>query len=321
MSPCPTITGDVTIATNAAGSIKLNGVESIEGNLRSEDCFGGEAFALGFFVIEPQGFVPAFWRPRCSGLLSLSCPSLVSVSQNVTLLNMLNITSISLPELEKVGSPFYLDGLPSLTSVSIPKLSSVGYFHLAYAPALSELNLQGLTNLSSVYINNVGLTSMPAINVTTKVESFVVGGVPNMPMVEVWTPDIGLLQVNGNGFTGVATYKFGNGVAPTSIDSFSISGCGTVLLYGEFKDGTTSNKNFIATGNSFQSLDLTKWSTNGSVYIQGNPQLQAITWNYTRDVLESLVLKDNPLLNNFDGFLIKNISTLELVGAFDTKFL
>jgi hypothetical protein len=45
LSACPTITGNLVLATNAAGNIKLDGVESIEGNLTNEQC--GNVVQLG----------------------------------------------------------------------------------------------------------------------------------------------------------------------------------------------------------------------------------------------------------------------------------
>lgn len=319
LSACPTITGDVIIATNAAGAIKLNGVQSIEGNLISKQCFPGESPIFDMIEYSPHDQVSNLVRSGCFGLLSLSSSTLVSVSQNITLQNLLNITTISLPALETIGTHFYLDGLPILTKLAIPKLSSVGGFHLAYAPALLSINLDGLTHLSSVYINSVGLLSMPAIDVKTKITSFVVGGVPNMPVISVWTPYIGLLQVNGNGFTTMATYNLVTKVDIKAIDTFSVSGCG--VLSGVEGDVPITNENFIATGNSFQSLNLASWTTNGSTYIQGNPQLKSIEWNFNTHVMDTFVIRDNPLLNDFTSFEVQNVSSLVLVGSFDTEIL
>ena len=255
----------------------------------------------------------------CFGLLSLSSPTLVSVSGNITLQNLLNLTTIFLPALETVGLPFHIDGLPNLTNLTIPKLSYVGDFHLAYTPALSSMDLDGLTNLSSVYINGVGLTSMPLIDVSTKVASFVVGGVPNMPLISVWTPYIGLLQVNGNGFTTMVTYNLLTTAGIKAIDTFSISGCG--ILSDVDSNTATTNENFIASGNSFQDLDLSSWHINGSAYIQANPQLQNIEWNSDTNVMDTIVIRDNALLNSVGNFWVTNVSTLVLVGSFGTGFL
>jgi hypothetical protein len=97
---CPTVTGDVTLATNATGNISLDGIRVINGNLASESC-----------------------TDNCFSLTSLSSSTLVSVSQNMSLISLSGLTSVSLPGLQVIGAQFYLDALPNLQNLSIHALS------------------------------------------------------------------------------------------------------------------------------------------------------------------------------------------------------
>jgi hypothetical protein len=101
---------------------------------------------------------------NCTGLLSLSSSTLVSVSQNVSLQGFLNITNITFPLLRSVGSDFYLDGLPALSTLATPNLNSIEAFHLALARNLTTLNINNITSVSSIEINDVGLSALPNLN-------------------------------------------------------------------------------------------------------------------------------------------------------------
>ena len=125
LSACPTITGNDVLATNAAGGINLGGVVSIEGNLTSEECgTQGQNDQLGYLASEPNPYA-LYLNMNCTGLLSLSSSTLTSVSQNISLQGLINITNITFPLLKSVGTNLYLDGLPALKTFSTPSLSSM----------------------------------------------------------------------------------------------------------------------------------------------------------------------------------------------------
>jgi hypothetical protein len=127
LKACPTITGNVVLATNAAGDIKLNGVGVIEGNFTSQQyCFDNSPFVTVTYDYQRYGLEANCVIWKCSGLLLFNSSMLVSVSKNLTLQNLINISSISVTAAESIGQPFYLDGLPALTNLAIPKLTSVG---------------------------------------------------------------------------------------------------------------------------------------------------------------------------------------------------
>jgi hypothetical protein len=95
----------------------------------------------------------------------LSSSTLVSVTGNFGLQGLLKITVISLPLLNSFGIAFYLDGVPALNALSVLNLSFMETFHLVFAQNLTIVTLNNITYVSSMEINNVGLYSLPSINI------------------------------------------------------------------------------------------------------------------------------------------------------------
>jgi hypothetical protein len=146
---CATVTGDVILASNAAGVVNFDGIQVIDGNLVSDSC-----------------------SSNCSSFTSLSSSTLTSVSQNITFQNLPGLGSVSFPGLQNVGGQFYLDSLPNLQNLSIHSLSSVGQFHLGFAAKLVSMDLIGMQKVTgqdpSIEVISIGLSALQGLNVDTK---------------------------------------------------------------------------------------------------------------------------------------------------------
>jgi hypothetical protein len=308
---------NLVLASNAARNIKLDGVESIEGNLTSEQC--GNAVPLGYLMgFEPDGYssdlliYDDYTSSNCTGLLSLSSSTLVSVSQNFSLQDFLNITNITFPLLKSVGSNFYLDGLPALSTLAAPNLNSIEAFQLALARNSTTLNINNITSVSSIEINDVGLSALPNLNDLSEIESLAVGGIPNIQQLTLATPSIGTLLVNGNGFLDLWLYDVTKGSkgGVSNVTSLSVSGCSWVHV-----DFPVSIETLEAAGNSFTQLDL--FSVNFSnIYLQSNPQLQYVTWPPNSSIFTTVVVINNPLLRFSNPWTLQSVNTLILKGSF-----
>ena len=314
LSSCPTITGNVVLATNAVGSIKLDGVVSIEGNLTNEQCDSvGQADQLGYLPTD-QNIYTVYTEHNCTGLLSLSSSTLTSVSQNLSLQGLLNITNVTFPLLKSVGTNLYLDGLPALSTFSAPDLSSMESLHLAYAQNLPTLGIDKVANVSSVEFNDVGLTTLPDLSAVTEVGYFAAGGMPNVRQLILTTPTIDTLVVNGNGFLDLWLFNSETDAAITNISTLSVSGCSFL-----HSDSSISIDTLIAVGNSF--LDLSFYSVNVSnIFLQNNAQLSSITWPKNGTSMDTVVITGNPLLQQ-TVWTLKNVTSIILKGSFGSGFL
>ena len=302
ISSCSTITGNLVLATNSAGSIALDGVQVIEGSFTSELCSSGSS---------------------CSGLASLSSSTLTSVSYGVTLQSFSSLTNIDLPQLLSTGSAFSLEDLPALQNVSIPQLASAESFHISNTPQLTNLTLDLLQNVSSVTVTDVGLSTFPTIVSTSNITSFIVSGINNLGLLTINTPSIGLLDVQGNGTLGFilggSLIKKNN----VTIYDFPISSIDTVNLFGIGSVAYSPNAtitNFNSTSNNFTAIGLheTKGLTN--IYIIDNPHLKSITWPDML-VLNNITITGNPLLTETVGWSVQNVTNYYVTGSFNEQFV
>ena len=302
VNACPTVTGDVILATNAAGIINLDGVQVIEGNFGSEGCSG-----------------------TCASITSLSCAALVSVSQNLTLHNLPSLTNISLSQLQTVGAQFYLESLPSLQELSIPSLASVGLFHLVSAPKLLSMNLTGLQNVTgsdpSIEVVGVGLSYLANLNVNTNLSSFILRDSPNIQDVSLSTPQIDYLEVAGNGSGGFGTSVGNNFIS--RIGTLNVSGCSGLEL-----SSPTTFDIMILSQNTFSSifLDPVKVINNLSIVSNFNLNQALLPTDMSIQNIEisgNEVLESQHIVAGTEAWPwgIKNISSMILDGLFENIFL
>ena len=302
ISSCSTITGDLVLATNSAGSIALDGVQVIEGSFTSELCSSGSS---------------------CSGLASLSSSTLTSVSYGVTLQSFSSLTNINFPQLLSTGSAFSLEDLPALQNVSIPQLASTENFHISNTPQLTNLTLDLLQNVSSVTVTDVGLSTFPTIVSTSKITSFIVSGINNIGLLTINTPYIGLLDVQGNGTLGFILG--GSTIIKNNITiyDFPISSIDTVNLFGIGSVAYSPNAtitNFNATSNNFSGIGLGENKGLTNIYIIDNPHLKSISWPDML-VLNNITITGNPLLTETVGWSVQNVTNYYVTGSFNEQFV
>ena len=211
-SACPTITGDVILATNVASTISLDGIQVITGSLTGGSC-----------------------GSTCAAYSSLSSSTLTSVSQNFTLEALPSITTIFFPQLKTVGGSFYLDSLPSLNNLST-SLSSAGQFHIVSAPILYFVNFQSLNNLtgSSFILRDVPGIRTFTLNQALHVEYLEFSGANTSESVEFFlgedsaTLNIDVLNITGCWYIGikgdlnVGTAIFSNNIGVVDLDLTSV---------------------------------------------------------------------------------------------------
>jgi hypothetical protein len=305
VAACPTVNGDVTLATNASGTINLDGLQSINGNLASEICSNS-----------------------CGAIASLSSATLISISQNISLIGLSNLTNVALPKLQTVGEQFYLDSLSSLNELSVPKLTSVGQFHLGTAPNLTSMNLTQLQNVTgqnpSVEIFSVGLLYFQNLNVNTNLSSFILRDTPNSEGLDLDIPTIDYLEIQPGGTFG-KSFSFSTSTGATFVSrvgTLNMSGCdGFDAAY------PTTYDTMILSQNSFETLYLNpvKILNNLSIINNGNLNSALLPTDMS---IPNIEISGNgvfsqELIAGTDSWPwgIKNVSTMILDGFFVPDFL
>ena len=304
---CQTVTGDIILATSASGTINLDGIQAIDGNLASEFC-----------------------STSCASVNSLSSSTLVSVAQNISLVNLSSLKNISLPQLQTVGAQFYLDSLSNLQDLSIPGLSSVGQFHLVSAPKLVTMNLTGVREVTgqspSIEIVSVGLLSFQGFSASTNLSSFILRDTPNSPGLDLSTSQIGYLEIQpGNGSGKAFSFSTSGGSGPSFVSrvgTLNMSGCNS------FEADATTYDTVVLSQNTFDilRLDSIKVLTNFSILDNGNLNQFLLPNNMS---IPNIKISGNNLLQSQElssatdlwPWGMKNISTLILEGPFETAFL
>lgn len=144
LSSCETVKGDIEIAEHTTGGISLDGVREITGSLT----------AIG-----------------AANLSSLSAPDLESIGKTFKLNGLITLTTLSFGSLTEVGAIDWA-ALPNLQALSFAKgvskagsvsitntgltslngisLDTVGDFDITANPALSEVNVNDITNCTGL---------------------------------------------------------------------------------------------------------------------------------------------------------------------------
>lgn len=153
---CSTVTGDISIATNVVGNIKIDGPKVITGNLFSAQCLAAS---------------------NCTGMKSLSSSTIQTINKDFHLQGIQNLTSIDFPALTTVQTIVFLD-LVAVETVAFDKgLSDItgGTVHMEGMSSLQ--NLSGLAFTEIDYLSlHTGPLSELALLVEQTSEFFSVGG-------------------------------------------------------------------------------------------------------------------------------------------------
>ncbi|KAH8655466.1 hypothetical protein BX600DRAFT_500659 [Xylariales sp. PMI_506] len=311
INACSTITGNVVLATNAATDIHLDTVVVINGSLISEAChYTGPAYdsineTYGYNIVpDPPQYLSSiniwedYGKQNCSGLLSLSSKNLQTVSQDVSLQNLLNITSVQLPKLTSVGGSTTVGGVPLLEELDLSALSSTSSFRIVYAPLLQNMSTPNIREVTdAIELQSVGLRSLAIFNLTTNLTSLTIGGVPNLSYIPIFPLNVGSIQVQGDGFLQYGTYGDGGALGIRSADTVTVSGCSSVYL------GTMAINSVVAIGNSFFELDLSGITGMQSVRVQNNQAVERLVLPLYDSKLATLEVSGNPGIVAFNTIL------------------
>ncbi|KAK3934013.1 hypothetical protein QBC46DRAFT_454474 [Diplogelasinospora grovesii] len=327
LSGCATVTGDIVLATNAAGNISLTGVEIVDGSITAESCLHvadtSPVVAIPYIF---NGNYSDYTGNNCTGLASLAGPTLSSISQALNLSNLPGLTSVSFPKLTSVAGQVLLYGLPSLENLTVPHLASAESFHLVYAQELQRLDLNALRNVTGTFeIQTVGLTynggdDAFSISLDQAVSSFIIGGIPKVRGFQLVASYAGLVEVQGNGFLEFVYWLAGD---YNRVGTLSVSGCGNLVLSSMAVD------TFIVNDNTISELNLGGIQTIKTLRIQNNRQLINLDLPSIPPVLgfgllpswQNLEISGNPLLQSalipYNNPPIQNLSSMIFTGPFD----
>ena len=142
LNVCKTITGDVVISPNAAGSIALNGVQQITGDLTCQNA--GQLTSLSSDQLTSIG-----------GTFGLSNLTILSTLQMNSLKSVKNIEWVSLPALQGLN---FNQGVTQAQSVVISntqlntltgvELDTIGSMDINNNPYLNTVNVNNLANVT-----------------------------------------------------------------------------------------------------------------------------------------------------------------------------
>ncbi|KAK3937316.1 hypothetical protein QBC46DRAFT_392946 [Diplogelasinospora grovesii] len=333
LSGCATVTGDIVLATNAAGNISLTGVEVIDGSITTETCIWKNGTAGTYVAGSPVLAIPymsddtdiqsAYTDNNCTGLVSLAGPTLMSISQALNLSNLPGLASVSFPKLKTVAGEVLLYGVPSLENLTLPQLASAESFHLVDAQELQSLDLPALNNVTGTFeIQTVGLTyDTYVFSLEFLVSSFIIGGIPKVRGFQLTAGHVGLLEVQGNGFL---EFVYWNAIDYNRVDTLSVSGCGS-LVFGNMAVDT-----LIVNGNTISTLRLNGIQTIKTLRIHNNRQLTDVEMPFFPSLSgfgllpswQNLEISGNPLLQSarieyYGNPPIQNLSSMVFTGPFD----
>jgi len=260
------VTGDITIATNVVGNIKIDGPIVITGNLISAQCLAAS---------------------NCTGLNSLSSPTLQTINEDFSLQGIKNLTNIDFPVLETVHNLIFLDLISVDTVVFDKGLSNVtgGTVHME-----GLTSLQNLSGLAFTQIDDLFLQTGPLSDLTLLVEQ-----------------TSGLFSVGGGGSLHL------DASALKSTSSLTVSGCGDVNLAG-----LVTCANIAFEQNKFTSLSMPSFVSSSYSYLTIGENADLASINLPGVVeLDTLWIWGNAALLNINGFSkLTNVEDVKVSGNF-----
>ena len=307
------------IAATATGTIDLDRIDKISGNLSNEECFDGADNDDNTQALL-DGRLRA-WAD-CSGLESLASNTLTHITGHVTLRSLVGITSVNLRSLEIVDSTLSVEFLPHLQRMNLNSLETVESLFVLHNRQLVNLTMPQLNNVtaaeeSTVELVDLGIYQWPRIKVRIhhyseetprRLERLVAKNLPNISFFELNNADeIGLLEVHGlpNQTAQLTTEFEPAGPRPgqpftdpvAAIGNFTMTGFG-----GNFtidSDDTIQIKHVHLVNNTITSINLYRVAEPQSLLVANNADLNSFEMPSDMSSVqwESIEFDNNPRLS------------------------
>lgn len=215
--------------------------------------------------------------PQTNGQISIN--GVQSISGDLTVLNVTQLTSLSADQLSEIGGTWHMEDLTILANLQFDSLQSVGDIQWLALPALQSLSFsQGIQKAKSVLISNTQLNNIDGIELQ----------------------QVGDFNINNNGF--MADINVNNLKNITGITNFAANG----------QDLKISFPNLIGAGNmTFRNVSGVSVPSlkrvGGALGLISNTLSSFLAPNLT--VIDgSLVLLDNENLNNVSFPVLQGIN-------------
>lgn len=278
LTACATITGGITIASNAVGDIRVDGVEAIHGDFRNDACDTTPVLNATDWCNSGNG----------TALTSLSSSTLLDIDGQFALQSLPLLTTLSFPKLNRVAGIYWKD-LPSLSNVSL--LGGITALHnpkdditIESADQLTSLHGLDIKNIITMTINLTHLADLPLPALTANSISVFGGGLLNLNLSS-------LLHT----------------------DTLEIAGCAAVT----FRDLQWA-ADITLHDNSFEVFSLplanTTWGTAARVNVLDNLLLRNLSLTPLGLVSELEVLR-NPVVSIVDLSHVTQLYNADINGA------
>ena len=334
---CPTVFGDLVIASGMAADVNLTGVLVVDGHMTNEPCSSNSPCNLN--------------------ITKISSNTIKQIGGDVEFRDLGALTNISFPALKWADNTIVLENLASLETIGLTNLTSVDQLQVIGAPKLSSIDADHVdfgpgyfgihANRSSlVEISGVGLESLgsllhgPMWGSTADIVA--IYDDPKLNYIQMNMPYVGNLTILGNGnvtlLLGPTWENYVNGgddAANINMGTVLLSGLSNFTIQDSVEDFTATA--FSIVNNTFRECPL--WLNDiENLTIASNPELNEIDWpdleNALNWTLQSVVIQDNPNLemnttiidakdkSTGDWLWARaNVSTLVFDGAFSNAFL
>lgn len=249
-------------------------------------------------AVNPLGYVDGsiFCRNN-TGLQSLELYRITTITGSLTIQTAFTLEYLIAEQLEFVQAIELTDvpqlrGLDISVSTWIPSIEIGGSGPIAWGnagvgqvgPGFTGLESVGTLYIPDCYNISVGPTGLKNITEWLRVEDYTWDLGFNLDIL--WANNITMRNVQSFGFQFMVAVN----------NSFEIS-----------------DSNFTAGGFGFEALRF----IGGSLYVQNNPGLEAVTINGVNAIGESLIITDNPQLTApAIGASLQNVASMELSGPF-----
>jgi hypothetical protein len=280
---CSTITGTLTIASNAAGNLQVDGVQEILGALECQNCEGSML----------QSNRTVYESLNCTNLKALGSSTLKKIGGRFSLLQQFALETVSFPKLTTVGRFQWYD-LPVLRNASLNSgittlTNNPAEIIISYVDHLSQFNAFQFTDVGSLKINLSSLNDLRLpLQTANQLEIY---GSGNLSL------DLSaLIYVDGLTITGCKSITFQNLKSFKTLD----------LQQNTFKTLTIP-----------RTLSMSTVSSVSSVSIKDSPYLTSVSMP-AFDVIANLAINGNPALTSIDLPNIETLVTATISGNFST---
>jgi len=239
---------------------------------------------------------------------SLSIDGVKKITGNLTVTNVINLSSLTLGSLVQLGG-FELGDLTVLSTLSAPQLTQVDTLNFTALPALQQLGFTtGLTKSTSVLITNTGLSSLSGISTLQQVDTFNVNNNQALTNISLQVTSIKKsLDIEANdGFISGLSTSF---PMLQTAQNMTFRNCSDVQLPA--LANVTLDLGFY--GNAFTSFAAPNLTTAGGLVFVDNTQLTNISIPQLTSINGTYQIANNTQLKQINGFTKLSIVT----GALD----